>query len=78
MKAQTLVAMNHGAGDRSIEPVLRFIDQALLDHQVITQPHWRTKEPNIVHRVTFDADQVRNTEVHGIGYRAGFIVHIES
>lgn len=78
MRAQTLVAMNIGTGDRDIAPVLRFVGEALLDHQVIVSPHWRTKEPQIVHHVVFDADRVRNTEVHGIGYRAGFTVHIES
>lgn len=30
------------------------------------------------HVVTFDRNMIRDTEAHGIGYRAGFVVHIEA
>lgn len=41
------------------------------------QPHWKTGAPQPVHRILFDATQIRDTEVHGIGYRFGFLVTIE-
>jgi hypothetical protein len=29
-------------------------------------------------RITFDTNHIRNTVAHGIGFRHGFVVHIES
>lgn len=30
------------------------------------------------HRVAIDTGLIRNTEAHGVGYRCGFVVHIEA
>ena len=75
-KTETLVALDFDGLDPA--PVLAFIGDALISHEVTTTPHWRTGEPVLTHLFTFDGRQVRNTEVHGAGYRAGFVSHIES
>jgi len=76
MNAQTLVAMNwSGAGD--IRIVLHRLADTVIEHVETTTPHYKTGEPIETHRVTFDANRIRNTNVHGIAYRAGFVSHIE-
>lgn len=42
-----------------------------------TEPHWKTGAPQTVHRIELDANRLRNTEAHGIGYRCAFLVHID-
>lgn len=79
-RPETLVAIDFDGGTLDITPVVEAITAAgaMLDRTVdldwqdfrgVTRPR---------HEITFDANVLRNTEVHGIGYRAGFIVHIES
>ena len=74
---ETLVAIDFDRKGVSIAPVLEFVGDALLHHREGTTPHWRTGEPLVTHWVTFDARRVRNTEVHGAGFRAGFVSHVE-
>lgn len=78
VKAQTLVAIDFTGSGLDIAPVLAFAGDAVLHHRAGETPHWRSGEPLPTHWVTFDADRVRNTEIHGAGYRAGFTVHVES
>lgn len=54
---------------------------ALIGEHVVSvdtgeQSHHRTGEPIPVHRIAVAAT-LRNTEAHGMGYRCGFVVHIE-
>lgn len=80
MTEQVLVAVDWENSGRSPEPVLDFLREhdALVAHEVGWQAHWKTGETQPVHRFRFDAGKVRNTEVHGVGFRAGFVVHVES
>jgi len=66
-----------GRGD--ISALLDFLrrEDALLDHASAMVPKGTTGEPHLVHRVGFDAHKVRNTHVHGVGFRCGFLVSIE-
>lgn len=76
---QSLVAMNY-SGDGNIERVISFVDKfgALVWVETVQVQHFRDAERFIeTHRVTFDANKVRNTEVHAAGFGAGFVVHIE-
>jgi hypothetical protein len=75
-RTETLVAFDWNNADLPIGPVLDFLSDAFVTHTTETRPHWNTGAPQLVHLVAFDADRVRNTEVHGAGYRAGFVVHI--
>jgi hypothetical protein len=82
VRTQTLVAIDWNGADRDIEPVRHFIRKnggpdALVDVTPVDFTKDRTGEVVGCWRVTFDADKVRNTEVHGAGYRAGFVSHIE-
>ena len=77
-KVERLVAMDWADKGLDPAPVLAFIGDALISHEVTTTPHWRTGKPVVTHLFTFDGLRVRNTEVHGAGYRAGFVSHIES
>jgi hypothetical protein len=74
---QILVAMDWLSAGLPIDRVLAFVGDALVAHEVTTTPHWQTGEPIPTHRVTFDADQVRHTEVHGRSFHSGFVGHIE-
>lgn len=70
---QTLVAIDPtGAVDPG--PILTALGDALINHETVANPKRST---SITHRITFDAHQARNTEVHAVGYHAGFLVHIE-
>lgn len=81
IRPETLVALDWESAGRSIQPVLDFIEReapgALIAHEATTVPHFRTGEPILAHRVTFDSRRVRNTSVHGKSYRCGFVSHIE-
>jgi hypothetical protein len=82
-KPETLVAIDWSGENLAIDRVLAFVGDALIAHEVTTQPHAGTNATadsprQTVHRVTFDSRQVRNTEVHGAGYRSGFLVNIET
>lgn len=70
--------MDWDSADLSIQPVLDFVGDALVGHEIVEVPHWRTGAPITTHRVTFDAGVVRNTEVHGKSFRSGFVSNIES
>lgn len=78
---ETLVAIDWEGTGRSIQPVLDYVarhgEHVLANHWSEPRAHPTTGLTQNVHYVTFDARQVRNTEVHGAGYRAGFVVHIE-
>lgn len=80
-KPQTLVAIDWKNEGLSIDRVLAYVGDALIGHDVTEQPSNSTKaqpgDTQTVHRVTFDSRQVRNTDVHGAGYRSGFLVNIE-
>jgi len=81
VRTETLVAVDFGPSGGRVPDVDRLasgIGGAAVSFTTASQPHWRTGEPQIVHRVVFDADRLRNTEAHGIGYRCGFVVHIEA
>lgn len=82
MRAETLVAIDWDNADRDIEPVRHFIrsnggPDALVDVKPVDFTKDRTGETVACWRVTFDAELVRNTEVHGASFRAGFVSHIE-
>ena len=76
MAIQRLVALDF-EGNHDPAPVLAFIGDALIEHVVDEEPHWRTGQPLPRHCFTFDAGMVRNTEVHAAGFRAGFVVHLD-
>lgn len=82
VRTETLVAIDWSGADRDIEPVRHFIRatggaDALGKVTPFDFTKDRTGEVVAAWRVDFDADRVRNTEVHGAGFRAGFVVHIE-
>lgn len=74
---QTLVAVDWKNEGLDIGRVLGFVGEALISHEVGEQAHWKTGEPQTFHRVTFNSREVRNTEVNGVGYHSGFVVHVE-
>lgn len=76
---ETLVAVDFDGDDLPIEPVIAYLLDAGADPQVETgtEPHWRTGAPQTVHRLAYDGTAARSTHVHGVGFRAGFIVHCE-
>lgn len=76
---QTLVAMNY-SGEGDLARVLDFVKKhdALVSVESVEVEHFRDKDRIIpTHRVTFDANKVRNTEVHGASFHAGFVSHVE-
>lgn len=80
-RPEVLVAIDYDRrGDEPLWAVLDELDNAgaLLAHDVEQMPHPTRPDadPLTVHRVSFDARRYRNTEVHGLGYRAGYVVHI--
>lgn len=82
MRVEVLVAVEYGASEPrplDIEPVLAQLRRAggLVGHEVTSIPHHASGRPMRTHRVAFDATAIRNTDVHGMGYRAGFLSHIE-
>jgi hypothetical protein len=78
-RVQILRAIDWENAGRDPQPIIDFINRhdALIEHKTVEQPHWKTGDPQTVHLFTFDAKKVRNTEVHGAGYHAGFVVNIE-
>lgn len=76
-RAETLVALDWKSEGLPIASILDFVGEHLLSHEVTTTAHFRTGEPIITHRVTFNARQVRNSHVSGKAYHAGFVSHIE-
>lgn len=74
-----LVAVDWKAEGLDIAPVLAFLGDAVIDHVETLQPYAGTKTgpEQPVHRVTFDRSKVRPAHAHGVGYRAGFLVHLE-
>ena len=79
MRTQTLVAIDWEGIGLDVGPILAYLsdsDDAATGHVIEAQSHPRTQAPQIVHRITFDRDKVRGAHVHGVGYRAGFIVHL--
>ena len=69
-----LVALDlNDEGD--VRAVLDFLGDALVSHETGTQTFGGAARA--VHRFSFDRT-VRNTHAHGVGYRAGFMVHCES
>ena len=77
MNVQTLVATDYDGLGLDISPVLAFIGGATVSVDRGTYRHFRTGVELPEYRITFDADQVRNTVVHGVGFNAGFVVSIE-
>lgn len=67
-------------GGHDIAPVLERIERegAFVEYEARGVPHWRDADRIIpTHLIRFDASKFRNTEVHGLGYRHGFVCHIE-
>lgn len=82
MRKETLVAIDWDGAERDIEPVRHFIRReggpdALLAVTPFDFTKTATGEVVGAWRVEFDAHKVRNTEVHGASFRAGFVSHIE-
>ena len=77
-KVERLVAMDWADKGLDPAPVLAFIGDALISHEVTTTPRYHDQSPAVTHLFTFDGRQVRNTEVHGASFHAGFTSHIES
>lgn len=83
MHMETLVAMDMKSDGTDIQPVIAYVkneggDSAFLGWVAESKPHWRDENlTTTIHRVCFDADKVRNTYVHGAGFRAGFVCHVE-
>ena len=77
-KVERLVAIDWSGTGVDPAPVLAFIGDALISHEVSTIPHYSTGEPLVTHLFVFDGLRVRNTEVHGASFHAGFTSHIES
>lgn len=81
MRVRTLVAADYTPDSRLDPQAIRdFIGpDAMAGETCELVPHFRDKGRMIrTYRFEFDANQVRNTEVHGAGYRAGYVVHVES
>lgn len=80
-RIETLVAADFGPGLSGVQPdldtLVTRLGDAVIEVTSSTRPHWRTGEPQPVHRVRFDTARLRNTDAHGIGFRTGFVVHIE-
>lgn len=81
MRVEVLVAIDWSDDGLDIEPVRHFVrSQGGSDALVGVVPVDHVKPSGVVvpcWRVSFDADRVRNTEVHGVSYRAGFVSHVE-
>ena len=62
-------------GDRtvSLDDLIARIGPAFVKYE---RGQDRTGKDRTVHLITFDTSILRNTEAHGMGYRAGFVVHI--
>lgn len=78
-KLQSLVAMDY-SGEGNLDRVISFVDKfdALVWVETVEVAHFRDEGRMIpTHRVTFDANKVRNTEVHAASFGAGFVSHIE-
>jgi hypothetical protein len=76
VRVETLVAIDWSDKGLSLEPVLSFIGDALVGVTTGTVDHPKLGTVPC-HRVAFDADRVRDTEVHGRGYHAGFVVSLQ-
>lgn len=85
MRPQVLVAIDWRDEGLDIGPVINMLtrDESLISATCANEPRTRRTRSGeetfhpLVHRITFDASRTRNTDVHGKGYRHGFLVHIE-
>lgn len=75
-RVETLVAMDWNDKGLSLDPILAFVGDALISVTSSTADHPKLGTVPC-HRIAFDGRMVRNTEVHGKGYHAGFVVHVE-
>jgi len=65
------------SGRTSTDVIRDQFGDALVRLVMGTQPHWRTSAPQAVVWAVFDSRKLRNTEAHGIVYRAGWTCHVE-
>lgn len=63
--------------DHDLDRLLGMMGEHVVSIEHTTEPHWQTGEPLPVHRIRFDASQLRDTHAHGMGYRCGFQVGLE-
>jgi hypothetical protein len=78
-RTEVLVAIDWDRKGADLAPVIAAIEAegALLG--VATDEEWTNWKGVTMtrHEVRFNALKIRNTEVHGLGYRAGFVVNVE-
>lgn len=77
-RTQTLVAIDWDGGT-DIAPVLDRLGVAVSHYVITTISTTSNGQPveKTAHRIRFNTAVIRNTEAHGIAYRAGFVSHIE-
>lgn len=80
-RIETLVAIDWDDADRRIDSILDFIRREGGPDAYVGAVPFDHVKPNGgtvgAWRIQFNARKVRNTEVHGKAYRAGFVSHIE-
>lgn len=76
-RTYTLTALTLGdTPEGAFGELLYRCQEALVSHDTVQVPHWRTGEPQTAHRVTLIAGVMRDTQAHGIACALGFVASI--
>lgn len=80
-KLRTLVAVDWKDEDLQIDRVVSVVGEAFVSHSCADEQSnargAQEGETKVVHRLTFDARLVRDTEVSGAAFHSGFVSWVE-